>query len=296
MSIAEAIDNYIKYISGVRRVSENAEMSYTNDLKQLLAFCNSAHKSEINNINERLVRNFIIYLNSEKVAATSISRKLASIRGFIDFCLEQKLLDLNPLQYIKNPKVKRKLPETVSIKSIESVFKLIDNSDLDKYDKLLYYAIIDVIYSCALRVSELCSLKINDIDTKHGTIRVFGKGSKFRIVPIGKQTISTLKAFLEVRVNNLENEILFLTKKGNSINTKYVYRVINKYLGLVSDVEKKSPHVLRHASATHMLDGGADLIAVKEMLGHENLSTTQIYTHVSIERLKNTYKTAHPKS
>ncbi len=296
MSIAEAIDNYIKYISGVRRVSENTEMSYTNDLKQLLAFCNSAHKSEINNINERLVRNFIIYLNSEKVAATSISRKLASIRGFIDFCLEQKLLDLNPLQYIKNPKVKRKLPETVSIKSIESVFKLIDNSDLDKYDKLLYYAIIDVIYSCALRVSELCSLKINDIDTKHGTIRVFGKGSKFRIVPIGKQTISTLKAFLEVRVNNLENEILFLTKKGNSINTKYVYRVINKYLGLVSDVEKKSPHVLRHASATHMLDGGADLIAVKEMLGHENLSTTQIYTHVSIERLKNTYKTAHPKS
>jgi site-specific recombinase XerD len=296
MKISDAIDSYIRYISGVRRVSENTETSYTIDLNQFLAFCDSLYKTELSLINERLLRNFIISLNLERLSPVSISRKLASLRGFFEFCVEQNLLDVNPIKYIKNPKIKRKLPETISFNSIESIFDLINNSELDNYDKLLFYAIIDVVYSCALRVSEVCTLKLNDIDMQHGTIRVFGKGSKYRIVPIGKKTIDSIRSYLEVRIKNLNNDQLFLTKKGNSIYAKYVYRIVNKYLSIVSDLEKKSPHVLRHAAATHMLDSGADLMAVKEILGHENLSTTQIYTHVSIERLKKSYKTAHPKS
>lgn len=296
MNIENSIENYIKYISGVRRVSENTETSYTNDLKQFLLFCELNKKFELININERLIRNFIIYLNSEKIAAASISRKLASLRSFIDYCLEQNLIVDNPLKYIKNPKTKRKLPETVNEKSIEKIFSILDESLADDYSRLLYKAVIDLTYTCALRVSETCGIKLNDIDIKNETVRVFGKGSKYRIVPIGKQTINNIFAYVKIRDNKNSKEQLFLTKNGNPIYAKYVYRVINKYLGLVSDIEKKSPHVLRHAAATHMLDGGADLMAVKEMLGHENLSTTQIYTHVSIERLKNTYKTAHPKS
>ncbi|HPN39634.1 MAG TPA: tyrosine-type recombinase/integrase [Melioribacteraceae bacterium] len=295
MNIEEAINKYINYISGVMRVSENTETAYKNDLLQFLEFCESKNILEFDKLSERFIRSFIIKLNSEKIAASSISRKLASVRGFINFCLEQKLIFVNPLQYIKNPKVNRKLPETVSHNSIESIFNIINNSNIGNFDKLLFISIIDLTYTCALRVSELCNLRVNELDTNSFTVRILGKGSKLRIVPISSKTIRNIKNYLMVRPAN-NNEYLFLLKNGNPIYSKYVYRIINKYLSLVSDNEKKSPHVLRHASATHMLDAGADLMAVKEILGHENLSTTQIYTHVSIERLKNTYKTAHPKS
>ncbi len=294
MTIKEAIDKYINYISAVLRVSKNTEISYLNDLYKFNDFCNLKNITELAKINEKNIKQYIIHLNYSKISASSISRNLASLRGFTNFCLEHNFITNNPLQYIKNPKVKRKLPETVNSKSIEEIFGLIKDHNYSEYEKLLVTAIIDITYSCALRVSEVCNLKLNDLDIKNGTLRVFGKGSKFRIVPIGPKTLNNLSEYLKVR-NSINNN-LFILKSGNPIYSKFVYRITNQFLGMVADTKKKSPHVLRHASATHMLDEGADLLAVKEILGHENLSTTQIYTHVSIDRLKKTYKTAHPKS
>ena len=152
------------------------------------------------------------------------------------------------------------------------------------------------MYGCALRVSELCDLNFGDLDINKRTIRVMGKGSKLRIVPVGEKSIEITKQYLNEINHRQNNAPLILTKGGNRIYPKLVYRIVHKYLSKVTDIKKKSPHVLRHSAATHMLYNGADLRAVKEILGHENLSTTQIYTHVSIERLKSTYKKSHPKA
>jgi site-specific recombinase XerD len=156
--------------------------------------------------------------------------------------------------------------------------------------------IFELLYGSALRVSELCNLNRADIDLERKTLRVTGKGNKIRIVPIGEKSIETLSNYLSKFPIKSLNEPLIETKKGGRIYPRLVHRIVNKYLALVTDIKKKSPHVLRHSAATHMLDNGADIMAVKEILGHENLSTTQIYTHVSIERLKSTYKKSHPKS
>ncbi|MGA7837343.1 MAG: tyrosine-type recombinase/integrase, partial [Ignavibacteriaceae bacterium] len=149
---------------------------------------------------------------------------------------------------------------------------------------------------CALRVDELCKLNNVDLDLKEKIIKVKGKGNKTRIVPVGNKSLEIIKQYLLLKDNNGGKEALIIKLKGGRIYPRYVYRIVNKYLTRVTDIKKKSPHILRHSAATHMLDNGADLRAVKEILGHENLSTTQIYTHVSVERLKSAYKKAHPKS
>jgi len=175
------------------------------------------------------------------------------------------------------------------------IYRLIDEENEDDYNKR-NKAIFELLYGCALRVSELCGLNIGDIDLSEMNIRVFGKGSKTRIVPLGQKS----KLIIEDYINSLENpqhdNPLLLYSNNERITRHQVYSIVKKYLSRVSDIEKKSPHILRHSAATHMLDRDADLMAVKEILGHENLSTTQIYTHVSIERLKKSYKKAHPKS
>jgi site-specific recombinase XerD len=222
-------------------------------------------------------------------------------------------ININPAASISNPKAMRKLPEIASEEIIINSYKEIDkevenvsrhtdiknienfNKEIDKYEKnaKLYKVLIELLYGCALRVSELCNLNSGDIDITSKTVRILGKGNKVRIVPIGDQSIKLLQEYLNV--NQIKyGDALLVNESGRRVYPRMVHRIVNKYLK--SDLKKKSPHVLRHSAATHMLDNGADLRAVKEILGHENLSTTQIYTHVSIERLKTTYKKAHPKS
>jgi len=178
----------------------------------------------------------------------------------------------------------------------ENILKIYELANESEDDPFLVIAIFELLYGCSLRVSELCELKVGDLDFKRGTLRVFGKGSKVRIVPIGDKSIEIIEAYLNFNPRKNMKSPLITLKNGKKLYPKFVYRIVNKYLGKVTDIKKKSPHILRHSSATHMLDRGADLRAVKEILGHENLSTTQIYTHVSIERLKEAYKKSHPKS
>jgi site-specific recombinase XerD len=292
----KGIEDYLSYISAVKRFSENTIVSYQNDLSEFLEFCSEKGINSISFFNEKLFRLFLMKLNEQNYSKTSISRKLSTMRGYIKYLMILDQLNENPLKNISNPKTKRKLPEIISLDSLINIFNLINEREKDNYKKLLIKTIFELLYGSALRVSELCDLKKNNLDFDRQVLRILGKGSKIRVVPVGNKSINTLRDYITIRNKNLDNNYLLNLKGWKKVYPEYVYRIVKRYISLVSDISKKSPHVLRHSAATHMLDNGADLMAVKEILGHENLSTTQIYTHVSIERLKKTYKSSHPKS
>ena len=287
LTLENIINNFLSELRNIRRVSTHTLISYENDLFQFRMYC--ADYRDIKNpedVSEKIIRNFIMYLNEEKEMSTgSISRKLSSIRGLFNFALRNDLVAENPAANISNPKIKRKLPEIISVNDYKTVFEKIDSNENAESARQIK-ALFEFLYGCALRVSEVCSLNIKDIDFSRRDLRVFGKGSKIRIVPIGDLSLSIIRQY----VNHLEqvnmNDSLFKTKTGKRIYSRLIYRYVNKYLTIVTEINKKSPHILRHSAATHMLDSGADLLAVKDLLGHKNLSTTQIYTHVSTEELK----------
>lgn len=293
--IEKVINSFLLELSGVKRYSEKTIQAYSNDLTQFKLFLDVKNITSLNSVTERVVRLYLMGMNENELAKTSISRKLSALRRFLDYAVREKYIEQNPAKQISNPKLKRNLPETISLDSFKEIIKL-TFEDESEYKKRLTIAIFELLYGCALRVSELCSLNAGDIDFNNQSIRVFGKGSKERIIPISKKSIEALKEYGKLRSSISNSDPLLVTEKGNRIYPRFVQRQVNKYISKESDINKKSPHVLRHSAATHMLDEGADLLAVKEILGHENLSTTQIYTHVSIERLKKTHKSAHPKS
>ncbi len=292
-SLLKYLTEYLNRIEGVRRLSFNTVKSYRKDIEQFIDFCSNKNIYLPAQVNENTIRLFLMLLTEQNIERKSISRKLSALRGFFKFIKSESNLSINPLSQIKNPKAKKILPETLSSSLIEEIFEILNKEEGNK-NKFLYKVIFDLLYGCALRVSELCNLNIEDIDLNTKTVRVFGKGSKHRIVPLGEKTIQTLKEYF-ISIDN-DKEKFLVNKNGTKIYPRFVQRIVKKYISLVSDIKNNNPHTLRHSAATHMLDRGADLLAVKEILGHENLSTTQIYTHVSVERLKKTYKSAHPKS
>ncbi len=283
------LNQFLIYLNGVRRNSPNTIRAYRTDVLQFIDFCKT------NNIKEATpnsIKKFLMFLNEKKLDKRSISRKLSSLRHFFKYLRTNEIIEVNPLLLIHNPKENKKLPEHLSVKELQEIFNNLEKQE--DAESLMTLAIFDLLYGCALRVSEVCSLNITDFDFGRKIIKVFGKGSKERIVPLGVKTINSLKQYLESI--KYDNGKFFRTKRGKKIYPKFVERLVKKHISVVSDVKRKTPHTLRHSAATHMLDKGADLLAIKEILGHENLSTTQIYTHVSVEKLKRTYKTSHPKS
>jgi len=293
MKIEKLITLYIDYVKNVRRYSTQTVKAYRTDLVQFVEFCNSHSKHSTDRISERFLKSYLMELSESGLDKSSIARKLASIRGLFRFAFKNELIVSNPSAYIKNPKSARKLPE---ITTTDSILKIYDIADEIEENPELVKIIFELLYGCSLRVGELCSLNYSDIDLNSKTLRVKGKGNKTRITPVGEKSILIVKEYFNKVDHKNYDEPLIKTKKGNRIYTRFVNRIINKYLSKLTKIKKKSHHILRHSAATHMLDNGADLRAVKEILGHENLSTTQIYTHVSIERLKSTYKKSHPKS
>ena len=293
MKIDQIVDAYIIYLRNIRRYSANTIKSYKADLNDFLAFCKDNDKVEIASISERFIKSYLMNLSERKIEKISIVRKLSSMRGLFSFAFKEDLIKQNPTSQVKNPRTSKKLPEITSAENILKTFQLAEEAD---ENPALVKVIFELLYGCSLRVSEVCNLKYGDIDLQKGSLRVLGKGSKVRIVPIGDESKKNLREYLEAFPSKNYSEPFLKNKKGSKLYEKYIYRVVNKYLSKVTDIRKKSPHILRHSSATHMLDNGADLRAVKEILGHENLKTTQIYTHVSIERLKQSYKKSHPKS
>ncbi len=293
MKIDQIVEGYIIYLRNIRRYSPNTIKSYKSDLSDFINYCNDNNKIEITLINERFIKSYLMNLSEKKLEKISIVRKLSSLRGLFTFAFKEDLIKQNPTSQVQNPRTSKKLPEITSAGNILKTFQLVDEAD---GNPVLIKAIFELLYGCSLRVSEVCNLKAGDVDFEKGSLRVLGKGSKTRIVPIGEQSKKNLTDYLNLFPAENFSQPFLRNKAGKKLYEKYIYRVVNKYLSKVTDIRKKSPHILRHSSATHMLDNGADLRAVKEILGHENLKTTQIYTHVSIERLKQSYKKSHPKS
>ncbi len=291
MDIKEISEEYLSELKNLKRYSKNTITAYSNDLTKFIDFCKLEKINELNKISQSAIRSYLSFLNEKSLDKRSVSRNLSALRGLLHFSYIMGYSDKNSSISTPNPKIKKKLPE---ITTLDSIIKIYDIADEAGKNTLLIKAIFELLYGCALRVSEICSLNKLDIDLKKCILRVTGKGNKVRIVPVGSKSVPVIKEYLESRTDN--NKSLLVNDKGERIYPKLVYRIVNKYLSQVTDIGKKSPHIFRHSAATHMLDSGADLNTVKEILGHENLSTTQIYTHVSVERLKKTYKKAHPKS
>jgi site-specific recombinase XerD len=293
MKLTELKNEYLSELRIVKRYSPNTLLSYSKDLDDFVNFMNNISKTELEQISRKNIKQFLMYLNEARMNKNTISRKLSTVRSFFKFANEKDMIEINPAALVSNPKISRRLPEIIPAESFEETHQIISKNE-DNPE--LHSAIIELLYGTAIRVSELCKLNVSDYDKTDKTIRVHGKGGKTRIIPIGSKSIRVLEDYISKSQLKSANKPLLTNAKGERLYPKYIYRVVYKYLSKVVDIKKKSPHVLRHSAATHMLDRGANLRAVKEILGHENLSTTQIYTHVSIERLKNTYKKSHPKS
>lgn len=301
----KAIKKYIRYLNVERNASTHTVTAYKADLQQFLSFCEEQLACDKNNISVRNVDRLTIRLwlgdlSDKEYKKTSIARKVAAIRSFFNYCFKRGLIEKKPTQLLAVPKKGRSLPKTTSETDITQMMALPDlTTPKGRQDR----AILELFYSTGIRLSELTQLNITDFDETAAQIKVLGKGAKQRIVPVGKQALdalkfhlSTRKQLFETRTDTDAQKAIFLAAHGQRIYARAVQRLVKDYLLRVSEVTQKSPHVLRHSFATHMLNQGADIRVIKELLGHSSLASTQVYTHTSTERLKKVYAQAHPRA
>ncbi len=296
LSMDIAIRNFIQYIRLEKRYSGDTVTSYSNDLLQFETFLKEYTK--VNRIYWHLIsvshiRFFLIHLQDKKHSLRTISRKLSSVKSFFKYLVREEIIDDNPALLIKTPKLEKKLPEYVNEKDIERLMELPDKSS---FEGLRDQVILELFYGTGMRLKELLNLKITDMDLNSDLLRIVGKGNKERIVPLGQIAKDAIIQYLHVRRHYAYDATpnLLILRNGKKMYPMAVQRIVKKYLSQASNVNKKSPHVLRHSYATHLLNNGASIRVVKDLLGHESLSTTQVYTHLSIDHLKKVYKQAHP--
>ncbi len=289
--------SFFHFLQYEKRFSPSTLETYQNDLNQFLLFIKSVYEiSEPGEVQHLHIRSWIVELMSKEIANRSIRRKLSVLKTFFKFLIKNGALEQNPMLKVIAPKAGKVLPVFVDEKSIEQLFDHLEfGNDFSGYRDRL---IMEILYGTGMRRAELINLQISDFDFYTNRIKVFGKGRKERLVPIAPYLIELIHQYLQLRTISFEKpeSYFLLTDKGRKMYPMFVYRVVKKYLSMVSTVEKKSPHVLRHSFATHLIDNGADLNAVKDLLGHANLAATQVYTHNSVKRLKEVYQKAHPKA
>lgn len=293
-SLKEQIKTFCTYLETERNVSPHTLVAYRFDLDQLTQFVSSekGEHSSANDIDHLLLRRFIALLN-KSAKKSSIGRKLAAIRSFFKYLFRHGVISKNPAELISTPKKENRLPFHLDI---DQATALMEAPSEDAKHALRDRAILEMLYSCGLRVSELTGLNISEVDLSGGMVRVMGKGGKQRIVPVGSRAIEAIREYLEERDELTGTGTLFLNTRGDRINRRSVTRIVDMHVLRIAAFKHISPHILRHTFATHMLEGGADLRAIQELLGHASLSTTQKYTHVSIDKLMEVYDKAHPKA
>lgn len=289
-------EKFFKYLQYEKRYSAHTLTAYKTDLGQFIQFMNEMIGDfTYKQVTRKHIRAWVVSLMDSGVSARSVNRKITTLKSFFKFLMREGDIEANPAQLVTILKTPKKLPTFVQEKNLDI---LLDTgmfpSDFEgKRDKL----IVSLLYGTGVRLAELKNLIISNINQVEYTIKVLGKRNKERIVPYPKSINRTIDEYMVLRNEIGENcQFLFITSKGDQVYDKLIYRVVNKYLNMVTTISKKSPHVLRHSFATHMLNNGADLNAVKELLGHANLSATQVYTHTTFEKLKQIYKQAHPRS
>ncbi len=291
---------FLDYLRDARNYSPHTVAAYECDLREFLAFWESEFPGRVMTpagVDRRAIRRFLAWLHDGAFASRSIARKLACLKSFFRYLRKMHLVESNPAATVVSPKLERRLPRTLDERCVA---RLMEQPDRSTTEGARDAALLEILYSAGIRLSELIALRLADIDFDNGTIKVTGKGSKQRIIPFGSRARSALQAYIAVRPELASRgerpSNAFLSSHGKPMSPKVVNRLMNRYIGMVSEIEKRSPHVLRHTFATHLLNRGADLRAVKELLGHESLSTTQMYTHVSVEHLRKVYAQAHPKA
>ncbi len=298
------IEQFLEHLRYERNVSAHTLRNYESDLQQFLEFLTADEKRkapEISEIDHLTIREWLATLHTAHKSKSSIARKLAALRTFFQFLVREGMLELNPAKLVATPKLEKKLPNHLSIEEAVRFIESPDpESDLGKRDR----AMLELMYATGVRVAELTTLNLPDVDFRNQLVRVTGKRRKQRIVPFGDPAGAAIGNYLLVREKFLMNAplskrddaALFLNYQGTRITTRSVGRMVEKYIRICAGMHNISPHALRHSFATHLLDSGADLRDIQELLGHARLSTTQVYTHVSMEKLIEVYDKAHPKA
>jgi integrase/recombinase XerC len=291
------ISAYLSYLEDERNYSQHTVVSYANDLSQYYAFLSSSHPELLEHHDDTdpgVIRAFLGMQLDAGVSKKSVLRKLSALRSFYKFLVRRSVLKRNPALAIVSPKVEKRLPQFVDKDAMQGILSLPDATTPDGARDAV---ILEMLYGSGIRRAELIGLDVDDIDRRAMTVKVTGKGNKQRIIPVTNSALQALGRYLPFRTPAVPGErALLLNRTGERITPAVVRRIVQTYLAGADEVTKKSPHILRHSFATHLLDNGADIMAVKEMLGHESLSTTQVYTHVTVERLKRIYQQAHPKA
>ncbi len=314
----ELIETFLNYILVERGLAKNTILSYKDDLGFYMDFLQSRSINALSATSRNDITNFMLNQKDKGISSSSISRRLAAIKSFYRFLVREKLLKSDPTSLIDSPKLWKKIPETLSLNEVSA---LINSPDLRQTQGIRDKAILETLYATGMRVSEAGNLKIDNINMDIGFLRCIGKGNKERVIPLGKKAIVSLKRYLEVsrpvllkewpnprgvdlpvhfkegsnEVNKKENEYLFLNRFGKKLSRQSIWKLLQRY-GLSAGIKKHiKPHILRHSFATHLLERGADLRSVQEMLGHANISTTQIYTHINKDRLKSIHRMFHPR-
>jgi integrase/recombinase XerC len=296
---SQPIASFLSYLQFEKRYSSHTIIAYEEDLQQFFTYLHeqfSMAEPALAEIAPSFIRSWLASLKEAKNSAKTINRKISSLKSFFKYHLRTGQLDQSPMTTIVSPKIPRRLPVYIEQKDTNTLFQHVEFPDdwSGKTDRL----ILSIFYNTGMRLSELVNLKESQINSAANTIKVLGKGNKERVIPVSPALIQEINEYVALK-NTLEapdRAYLLINEKGRKLYARYVYLAVKKYLSLVTTIDKKSPHVLRHTFATHLTNNGADLNAVKELLGHSSLAATQIYTHNTIEKLKDIYKKAHPKA
>jgi integrase/recombinase XerC len=292
------IQEFLNHLTFQKRYSPHTIVSYQNDLAAFFDFIEIKFGStKLDEINASFVRSWLAEMKESGMESKSLNRKISTLKSFFKYQLKQGTLLTSPMATIISPKVKKRLPQYVDEKDIHTLFSHVEFPD--NWEGKTHWLLLQLFYNTGMRQAELVNLRESQIDISNSNIKVVGKGNKERVIPVSKELILLIEAYQQGKrsqFDNFDSVVLLVNAKGKRLYPKYVYNVVRHYLSTVTTIDKKSPHVLRHTFATHLMNNGADLNAVKELLGHSSLAATQIYTHNTIEKLKEVYKKAHPKA
>ncbi|MCB9195594.1 MAG: tyrosine-type recombinase/integrase [Flavobacteriales bacterium] len=290
------VEKFLEYLSFEKRYSKLTVQAYRIDLIQATDYLISTYDLELINVNKIHLRSWIVEMKNSGMSNRTIHRKISAVKSYFKFLLKIGEIENNPAARIVLPKLESRLPEFINKDELNELLQNTEPTIRD-FSSIRNYLLLIVLYATGMRRAEIIGLKNDSVDLVGGKVKILGKRNKERIIPIGVRTIGLMNEYFELRTLRFDesNSCFFLSDSGEKLTEKFVYDVINKYLGSIPSLKKRSPHILRHTFATQLLDNGADLMSIKDLLGHESLSSTQVYTHNTIEKLKTIYKSAHPK-
>ena len=288
--LLENIEKFIQFLKIQKNISENTALAYRRDIEQFSRFL-QIKNLKIKNVDKFTVRDYLANVLQPVEKKSSIIRKIAALRGFFNFLVKCKVLIISPMDFVLTPKAEKHLPNFLTVGEINLI---LSSTDTSKISGLRDRAILELLYSSGLRISELTTLSKTDVDYFSGTVKVMGKGGKQRLVPVGDIALDIIRKYLKMR--NDSSAVLFAGNKLQKLSARCIQKMLKKYLKKAGITKKITPHSLRHTFATHLLDNGCDLRSVQEMLGHKNLATTQIYTHVTSQMMKKIYDKVHPRA